>query len=79
MKSNFCDCNNVLNVSKKIDETTIDDAEGLDLVMPMCNLIEYSSNYSETARSLWFYSKDKATDIIIILQTLMILNRSSIK
>ena len=28
--------------------------------MPMYNLTEYSSNYSETTRSLWFYSKDKA-------------------
>ena len=28
----------------------------------MYNLIEYNSNYSETAGSLWFYSKDKATD-----------------
>ena len=28
----------------------------------MYNLIEYSSNYSEATRSLWFYSKDEATD-----------------
>ena len=28
--------------------------------MPMHNLIEYSSNYSETTGSLWFYSKDEA-------------------
>ena len=26
----------------------------------MYNLIQYSSNYSETTRSLWFYSKDEA-------------------
>ena len=26
----------------------------------MYNLIEYSSNYSETTGSLWFYFKDKA-------------------
>ena len=39
-----------------------DDAEDLDLVMSMYNIIEYSSNYSETTRSLWFYSKDEATD-----------------
>ena len=46
----------------KIDETTIDDAEDLDLVMAMYNLIEYSSNYSETTGSLWFYSKDEVTN-----------------
>ena len=36
----------------KIGGTTINDAEDLDLVMPMYNLIEYSSNYSETMGSL---------------------------
>ena len=46
----------------KVDETTIDDAEDLDLVRPMYNPIEYSSNYSETTRSLWFYSKDEANN-----------------
>ena len=29
--------------------------------MPMYNLIEYSSSYSESTGSLWFYSKDEAT------------------
>ena len=29
--------------------------------MPMYNLIEYSPNYSETTRSLWFGSKDEGT------------------
>ena len=47
----------------KIDETTIDDAENLDLVMPMYNVIEYSSKYSETTESLWFYSKDEETNL----------------
>ena len=28
----------------------------------MYNLIEHRSNYSETTGSLWFYSKDKATN-----------------
>ena len=46
----------------KIDEETIDEAENLDLVKPMYNLIEYSSNYSDTTGSLWFYSEDEATD-----------------
>ena len=30
--------------------------------MPMYNLIEYSSNYSETVGSLWFYIKDGGTN-----------------
>ena len=42
----------------KIDGRTIDDAEDaedLDLVMLMYNLMEYSSNYSETTGGLWLY------------------------
>ena len=30
--------------------------------MAMYNLIKYSSNYSETTGTLWFYSKDEATN-----------------
>ena len=28
----------------------------------MYNLIEYSSNYSQTTKSLWFYSKDEVSE-----------------
>ena len=31
--------------------------------MTVHNLMEYSSNYSETMESLWFYSKDEAANI----------------
>ena len=41
----------------KIKGTTIND---WDLVMTIYNLTEFSSNYFET--SLWFYSKDEATN-----------------
>ena len=34
----------------KTDGTTIDHTEDLVLVMPICNLVEYSSNYSELNR-----------------------------
>ena len=46
----------------KIDETTIDDVEDLDLVIPIYNLKKYNSNNSETTESLWFYSKDGTTN-----------------
>ena len=45
-----------------MDGTKLDDAEDLSLAIPMYNLIEYCSNYSETTGSLLFYSIDKATD-----------------
>ena len=34
----------------------------------MYNLIEDHSNYSETIRSLWFYSKDEATNFDISIE-----------
>ena len=46
----------------KIDETTIDEVEDLDLVIPIYNLKKYNSNNSETTESLWFYSKDGTTN-----------------
>ena len=36
--------------------------------MLMYNLIEYSSNYSEIIGSLWFYSKDEATNFNVDIE-----------
>ena len=41
----------------RIDNTYIDNAQDIDIVMPMYNLIEYSDNYSKTSESLWQYYK----------------------
>ena len=46
------------NCISKINNTRIDNAEYIDIVMPMYNLIEYSDNYSKTTGSLWQYCKD---------------------
>ena len=54
----FKNCAPFTKCITKIDGTTVDDAGDLDIVMPMYNLIEYSSNCSETTGNLWFYSKD---------------------
>ena len=42
----------------EINNTQVDNAKDIDLVMPMYNLIEYSDNYSKTSGSLWQYCKD---------------------
>ena len=47
----------------KTDERTMYDAEDLDLVMSMYNLVEYSSNYFKTAGILQSYSKDEAINV----------------
>ena len=41
-----------------INNTDIDNAQDVDIVMPIYNLIEYSDNYSKTSGSLWQYYKD---------------------
>ena len=42
----------------KINNTLIDNAEDLDMVMPMHNLLENSKNYGKTTGSLWNYYRD---------------------
>ena len=38
-----------VNCISEINHTQIDNAKYIDIVMPMCNLIEYSYNYSKTS------------------------------
>ena len=57
MQVAFKNCAPFTKSFTKIDRTTIDDTEDLDLFLPMYSLIEYSSNYSEATANLWFYSK----------------------
>ena len=70
----FRNCAPFTKCITKVDRKTINDAEDLDLVMPMYNRIEYSSNYSETTGSLWFYFKDEATNLVQMLQMILISN-----
>ena len=49
----FKNCAPFTNCKSKINNTQIDDAEYIDIVMLMYNLIEYSDNYSKTSGSLW--------------------------
>ena len=37
----------------RINNTDADNAQDIDIVMPMHNLIEYSDNYPKTSGSLW--------------------------
>ena len=62
IQGSFKNCGPFTKCITKIDLTAIEDTEDLDFVMRMCDLIDYSSNYSETAGSLRFYSKDEATN-----------------
>ena len=49
--------------NSKINSTLINNAEDLDIVMPMYNLLEYSQNFSMTSGSLWNYYRDEIDDV----------------
>ena len=51
-----------INCISKINGVKIDNAEDLDVVMPMYNLLEYSKNYKKTTGSLWNYYRDESMD-----------------
>ena len=43
----------------KFNKTLIDNAEDLDIVMPIYNLLEYSKNYRKTTVNSWNYYRDE--------------------
>ena len=51
-------CDPFNNCINKINNTQTDNAEYIDITMPMYNLIKYSNNYSKTSGSLWQYCKE---------------------
>ena len=54
----FKNCAPFTNCISEINNTQIDNAKDIDIVIPMYNLIEYSDNYEKTTGSLWQYCKD---------------------
>ena len=54
----FENCAPYTNCISKMNNTQIDNAEYIDIVMPMYNLVEYSDNYSKISGSLWQYCKE---------------------
>ena len=46
----------------RINGELIEDADDLDIVMSMYNLLEYSKNYRKTIRSLYNYYRDELSD-----------------
>ena len=42
-----------------INDGHVDNANNLDILMPMYNLVEYSDNYSNTSGSLWQFKRDE--------------------
>ena len=58
-KVTFENCSPFRECRTEINETFVDNAEHINIVMPMYNLIEYSDNYSDTSGSLWQFKRDE--------------------
>ena len=58
----FKNCASFTNCITQINNKQIDNAEDIDIVMPMYNLIEYSDNYAKTSGSLWQCYRDRPDD-----------------
>ena len=54
----FKNCAPFTNCISEINNTQIDNAKDIDIVIPMYNLIECSDNYAKATGSLWQYGKD---------------------
>ena len=50
------------NCISEINNTEVDNAKDIDIVMPMYYLIEYSDSYAKTSGSLWQYFRDEPDD-----------------
>ena len=54
----FKNCSIFSNCITEVNNTQVDNAKDIDIIMPMYNLIEYSDNYAKTSGSLWQSCKD---------------------
>ena len=55
-------CTPFTKCNLEINDEHVDTAENLDIVMPMCNLIEYSDNYQDSSATLYQYKRDEPPD-----------------
>ena len=58
----FKNCAPFTNCISEINNTQVDNAKDIDIVMPIYNLIEYSDNYAKISGSLWQYFRDEPND-----------------
>ena len=57
IKVAFKNCSPFRKCRTEINETFIDEADFINITMPVYNLMEYSNNYSDTSGSLWQFKR----------------------
>ena len=60
----FKNCAPFTNCISEINNTQVDNAKDIDIVMPTYNLTEYSDNHAKTTGSLWQYFRDEPDENI---------------
>ena len=56
----FKDCAPFTRCVIHINDQHVETAENLDIIMPICNLIEYSENYADSSGSLYPFKRDES-------------------
>ena len=77
-------CTPFIKFIGRINNTQADDAHDIDVVMLMCNLIEYSDWYSKTSGILYQHCRDELAvvangDIFILMQLMLLLTCLTLK
>ena len=74
----FKNCAPFRKCRTEINETFLDEAEHINIAMPIYNLIEYNDNYSDTSGSLWQFKRDEIEgDVDLTVDNNYIPNNSS--
>ena len=60
----FKNCAPFTSCITEINNTKVDNAKDLDVVMPMYDLIEYIDSYSKTSGSLYQFCRDQPNNVI---------------
>ena len=55
----FKNCESFRKCRTEINDTFVDDAQYINIAMPMYNLIEYSDNYSDISGRLWQFKREE--------------------
>ena len=76
----FNKCAPFTSCISRTNNTQIDDAQYIDVVMPMYSLREYSDNHSKTSAILWQYCRDELAvndegQLLILLKLMLLLIR----
>ena len=60
-----------INYVSKTNGVQVDNAEDLDVVMPMHNLLEYKKITKKAAGSLWNYYRDEPSNLFLLILNLL--------